>query len=319
MAGDGRLAGCFKYGCLGCAVLAAIPVVLVIVLGGIGLVLRQEAEPREESFSHEIAAAPTTPGTGIETPRDPSPTTPATPPDGTGEGTVEFDVRMAEFRIEPGAPGAPLRVEADYDAARFELVESYDARPDGGFDYRLRFGLRRSLAWSLFGNSNNRVRLIVPPDVPIRLSGDVRMGAGVMEFGGLWLRDVDLRFRMGGADIDFAEPLHEPAERFAVEGRMGGGRIRRLGNASPRLATFLQRMGGFEIDLGGAWKNDGELRVDAGMGGLNVAAPDSANLEVGERSVSMGEIRVRRLREPDPSLPTVTVHARGSMGGVDIR
>ena len=313
--------GCLKFGCVGCAVLVGVPLIVILALTGANLVTRTAPDQREESFSYEIAHAPgaTPPGSAGEPDRDPLPEGALPPPPGAGVGTIELDVRYAELIVVPGRPGEPIRVEADYDVAKFELAQSFAERDGGDWTYRLEFGLRRSLWLSMFGTSSNRVRLIVPPDVPFRVRGEVRMGAGEMEFGGLAVRSIDLECRMGGVVLAFSDPLPEPMERLALSGRMGGGEIDGLGNASPHLVTIHQRMGGLELDLHGVWRNDAEIRLDFGMGGASVLSPDGANLVVGERSLSMGEIQVADLGDVDPALPTITVHVHGRMGGVDIR
>jgi hypothetical protein len=236
-----------------------------------------------------------------------------------GAGTVELDVRYAELIVVPGRPGEPIRLEADYDAAKFELEQSLVENAGGVWTYRLEFGLRRSLWLSMMGTSSNRLRLFLPPGVPFRVQGEVRMGAGEFELGGLAVRSVDLECRMGGLLLAFSDPLPEPMERLAVSGRMGGGEIGRLGNASPRLVSVEQRMGGFELDLRGAWRDDSTIRLDFGMGGASVLSTDEANVRIGERSVSMGDLQVADLGEPDPALPTITIDVVGAMGGVDIR
>lgn len=307
--------GCLKFGCFGCAALVVVPIVLVAILLGINLLTRQPSEPVEESYVRPVAREGRS---AEEPPRDPVPGGELSAPEVGSEGEVVVDIAFAEFTVVPGRAGEPIRLEADYDRSRFEVVERFDERPDGTWTYRLKFGFEGSPLFNLFGRSNNRLRLVLPPDVPIRLRCDVRMGAGEIDLGGLWVREAHLSLRMGGADLDVSEPLVEPMERLTVSGRMGGARIRRLGNASPREATFEQRMGGVELDLDGAWRNDADLRVSAAMGGLTVRGTDTVNVVVGERSLTMGEIEVRDRREPDPSLPTVTVHASGTMGGVQV-
>lgn len=310
-AGGGR--GCWKFGCFGCAALVLIPLMLVLGIAGLNLVTRKPAEQVEERFAHPVTA-----GSPAEPERDALPDGPLDAPV-AGEGEVEFDIAYAEFEIVPGEAGEPIRVEADYDRSKFRIDEGYTENPDGSWSYRLEFGLDRALLLSLFGNSQNRIRLVLPPDVPIRLRGDVRMGAGVLDLGGLWLREIALSMRMGASVLDFSEPLREPLARLEVDGRMGGAEIKRLGNASPVSCSFEQRMGGVEVDLSGAWRNDSELRVSSRMGGLSVMGSGDVNVVVGERSMTMGDVHVRQGRDPDPSLPTVTIHASGSMSGVDVR
>lgn len=313
--------GCLKLGCGGCVVVVALPLIVVLVLAGANLLTRTAPEPRSESFSYEIASAPVAsrPGSADEPDRDPLPEGALPPPGVAGVGTVDLDVRFAELIVVPGRAGEPIRVEADYDAAKFELEQSFVEDAGGDWTYRLAFGLQRSPWLSMIGTSSNRLRLVLPPGVPLRVQGEVRMGAGELELGGLTVRSVDLACRMGGLVVAFSDPLPEPMERLTVSGRMGGGEISRLGNASPRVVTVRQRMGDFELDLRGAWRGDSEMQLDFRMGGASVLSTDEANVVIGERSISMGELQVADLGEFDPALPTITIDVDGAMGGIEIR
>ena len=91
---------------------------------------------------------------------------PAEAPPSTDTLRLDLDLSVGSFRIEPGRPGEPIRVEADYDARAFELEESFDAETN---TYRISFDSKGGF-FGLFGrrvDSDTRVRVTVPPDRPV--------------------------------------------------------------------------------------------------------------------------------------------------------
>ncbi len=84
---------------------------------------------------------------------------------------------------------------------------------------------------------------MIPRGRPIDLKGSIRMGESKTDLGGLWVRNVDLRYKAGDHFIEFREPLPFPMDRFKIEGSMGGLEIRGLGQASPSTVEVKQGMG----------------------------------------------------------------------------
>lgn len=320
--------GCGKKGCIGCAAvfaaLAAIPMVLLLV----GLFTRPgEARPETKELTRPLPALPAEAPASPSQPTSPGSNPPAAPLPGTLEsrelGTslggepvrLVLNLSKGFFVVEPGPAGEPLRVQADYDAARYELEEIYD---EGDRRYEIRFDARHGWA-SLIGSSenSNHVRVIVPRGYPLTIEGKIAMGESHVELGGLSLAETNLDFGMGDHSLSFSEPTTAPLERLEVDGSMGELTIDDVGNASPRLLRFGHSMGDLDVDLSGPWRNDAEIEVRCGMGQCRVRTPDGVAVAIERASIGLGEATTRgadRDRVLPPGAPTLTIRASGTMG-----
>jgi hypothetical protein len=295
-----------KLGCFG-----LLAVVGLLLLYGAGIFGRAYLKARTETVEARALAREVT--------RPPAPTTPdavgtATSPGGPPrEGRVILDLMVGEFQVEPGEPGEPIRVEARYDTSSYALEESYTPGSEGtDWRYEVRF---RETGWihdgglrALFGGAFPRIRIRLPPDVPLALEGRFGKGGTSVQLGGLWLTEVDLVAEKGGFDLDIGEPLAEPVETFRFRGSQGGFNGRSLGNASPRSLEVEVRMGGVNADLSGAWRRDADVHIRCTMGGGTVLLPEGVIIE--GLAHHAGEPRPADDAGPIPPVLTMSVQSR---------
>lgn len=239
-----------------------------------------------------------------------------------GPGTIELDVRMAEVDVKPVPAGSPLRLEADWNAGVFRLDEGVSQK-GGGWRYHLRFGGKGLLLLARHEHhSPNRLRLQVPVDKPLSITGKLSLGETDLDFGGLTLDEVDLELGAGEHDVAFSEPTARPMSRLALDGSMGQITVFGAGNASPRRLELEHGMGELLLDLSGRWRADGEVEMRLGMGDARVELPgrDEAAAVVEKARMSLGERRVHDVAEADlpAGLPRVRIRATGGMGDLRI-
>ena len=304
------LKGCL--GCLGVLVVLGLVAAFFVVLPWIRG--PESPEPVSETLAHELPAGPAVPVTP-EAPELGGVRVPSARPE---PWTLVLDVGMAELIIEPAPPGASLTVEASYDRANFELTEeiSHEQRV-----YEVSFGARGALSGLLRSQNAgaNEIRLLVPRDTPLALTGRVGVGRTRADLSGLWLTGIDVEVGVGDHHFGFEAATREPVGRVRFEGSMGELTLQGMGFASPEELTVDQGMGELMVDLTGPWRQDAEVRVDLGMGELLVRVPEG--VAVDDRvDVGMGEV-VRRLgdQEPPAGAPRLTLHVDGGMGEVVVR
>ena len=289
----------FRYGCLGCvgAILLCLGFISVLVAVGRNaaqsekITTRQVEDPLPGALPvieapPSAEAPPSSEARPVpsfsDAPSLPTPEFPEEPP-APRRGSVLLDLANGEFEVQPARPGEPLRVDAEYDENRYELVTRLDEPGSGEWSYEVRFrqkgpgGLMDLLA-GMFGARTPRVVVFLPPDVPMDLDLRFSQGGGRADLGGLWLTDTKVTFAQGGGELEFSEPLREPTETLVVDASMGGGSFQRMGNASPRELRVATRMGGGEVDLTGDWQRDCEVTLESRMGGLGVRLPDDVNV-----------------------------------------
>lgn len=292
--GRRRRSSCFLIGCIALFALVTVPGALV--WGVFAAAEPAEDDPRHVVKTHALPAGP---------------------------GTIELDVRMAEVDVEPAPAGSPLRLEADWNAGVFKLDEGLK-QEGGGWRYHVRFGGKGlALLAHHEHNSPNKLRLQVPVDKPLSITGKLSLGQSDLDFGGLTLDEVDLKLGAGQHDLAFSEPTARPVSRLALDGSMGQINVFGAGNASPRRIELEHGMGELSLDLSGQWRADGVVEMHLGMGDARVELPgrDEAAAIVEKARVSLGERRVYDVAEEElpAGLPRVRVRATGGMGDLRIQ
>ena len=309
-----------RRGCLGCLAFVGLGVMVVLLLLMLPLFLeRPESVPVSEDFVPEL---PPPPGPPPPVPPDsPSPEEVTLPvealPGAEGALRLALDLSAGSFRIEPGPPGEPLRVEAEYDSGRFELEQRYDEENN---TYHVRFGLRGGFFGFFRGSveeGDSRLRILVPPDRPVALTGEVGVGESRFEVGGLWITDVNLDLGVGDHELSVSEPLRAPLERIEIDSSVGETKLRWLGNASPTRVELSQSVGEMSVDLRGAWQRDATVEVKIGIGECRVRVPEDVHVKVDRSGVGIGEMRGLGRRDPAPEgAPTLRLRVSGSIGEI---
>lgn len=309
-----------RRGCLGCLAFVGLGVMVVILLLMLPLFLkRPDAIPVSEEHVPELPPAPAPPPP--VPPDSPSPekvTLPVEAFPGAEEALrLALDLSAGNFRIEPGPPGEPLKVEADYDSGRFKLEQRYDEEDN---TYHVRFGLRGGIFGYFRGSVEegaSKIRILVPPDRPVALTGKVGVGESRFELGGLWITDIKLDMGVGDHELAVSEPLRAPLKRIEIDASIGETDLRWLGNASPARIELSQSVGEMSVDLRGAWQRDASVEVDVGIGECRVRVPRDVHVQVDRSGVGIGEMRGLRRRDPAPEgAPTLRLRLSGSIGEI---
>lgn len=249
------------------------------------------------------------------------PIDPGHPAEVTEPGRIVLDLSTGEFEVAAGPPGATLRIEGSYDSSSFELRESYEGYGEVGWIYRVSFGRRGMGSMFHLRPAQNRLRLIVPRDMPVELEGRIGTGASRFELGGLWLVGIDLDLGTGSHVLRFGEPLAAPMERFELRASIGELRVESLGNASPRSVVVHHRVGEVNLGLHGGWSRDATVELRCGIGECAVQVPESVAVSVKDSGVKLGERDLSELQRnpaPGPGVPTLTLTVTGTLGEVRV-
>jgi hypothetical protein len=234
-------------------------------------------------------------------------------------GRVVLDVSWADFTVARGEPGSSLRLEGTYDQDGFELEETLESYGERGWIYRLRLS-RRGMQFTFSDEeTHNRLRLTLPPGVPIALEGSIGPGQSELDLGGLWIVDLELATGLGQHVFRFDAPLEGHMNRFHVDGRIGELRVESLGNASPTSAEVSLDIGELTLDLTGAWRGDAEVVVRSGIGESTIRLPRGVAVEIERAGVLLGESVTPEKgagQELAPGAPKLRLSAHGTLGAI---
>ncbi|MEM8963402.1 MAG: hypothetical protein AAGD38_18110 [Acidobacteriota bacterium] len=311
----------------------ALLIGISFILGAVQMTV-DWGDPRPERVvtDHALPPAPPLPAAESSIPANPdAPTVPRVAtfspelrPAGTVPGRLVLDISMGDFVIEPGPPGEPIRVIADYDANSFVLEESYTPTGDGGWtydiDFRAKGGWMGLLMRGGVEEGDNEVRIIVPRDQPFVLEGKIGIGKSETDLGGLWVEAVDIAFGTGDHFLEISEPPPFPYEHFFVDAGIGEVEVRNVGAASPARVMVEHGIGELTVDLRGPWQNDATIMLDLGIGEARVLLPQDVFADI-DSSVSLGERTVDR-RDPSEipeGAPTLTVEVGGNIGELSVQ
>jgi hypothetical protein len=307
----------FKRISLGCLVLAVALFLLVAVSAGIMMLLG----PPEQRPEHATQSQ------AVETPRLPEAAYPA-----PGEVTipprslrVNLDLAEGEFHILRGEPGEGIRIEADYDSGVYSLEQEHRPGNDGIEEVDIRFYSKYSIMRRLLTmgavEPENRIRIYLPPDVPLSIEGRVRMGESELDLTGLAITGVDLSLEIGEHKLVFDEPNPLGMEELRLYISKGDFNLQGLGNAGFRSASIQGSMGEARVDLTGAYQADAVVQTRFRMGEMTITVPEDVHVNIEPGMVFMGERRVSVQQSDDipEGAPTLEVHSSLTMGELRIR
>jgi hypothetical protein len=292
----GVLKSCL-FGCLGLVALFMLFVGITAVIAGVKL---KDSRPVDSSRTPVEAAG----GAAL---------------DMTHAGRLILDVSQAEMTIKPAAPGEQLNVRVKYDGEVHELRESYDVNADSSWVYALTLrqtmpGMQAIFRQIMGGSTAAKVEVRLPAELPLGLEIRLKQGGAEAELGGLWITSADIAYSQGGFALEFDEPLQEPMDHLVINGGMGGFAVDGVGNASPRTMVVDSRMGGADIGLDGAWRQDCDIRLKIRMGGMDVRVPDNVLVEG-----TLTDVGALRSADREVPLPLLRFTIEQSMGEIEVR
>lgn len=253
---------------IGCWTLAAVVGLALLLGAGVSGVAYLQIRNESREARTAVQEVPTVSRTETSSAEPP----PAPPP-----GRIELEISVARLIVTPADTGESIRLDAEYDPRYYELAQAREELPAGDWIYRVRFGPAHSSLMALvrmkLGGVPPTLRLALPPDVPLQVSGEVDGSFAALELGGLWVDEVDLEVDGGAVAVSLLEPLRVPMSSMSLVGNRGSIKVVGLGHASPAKAFFQQHLGELDLDLRGPWSRDADIRVNAFLAGGSVWLP----------------------------------------------
>lgn len=192
--------------------------------------------------------------------------------------TVRLKVAVGHLAL--GASDEPLLYDARlrYDEARADAVHEYDAAsrvvtlgmPGHGFrltrDDPKRDGARMDVA--------------LTSAVPIELSIDGAAMEAELDVGRLTLTGLKVDAGAGVARVRFDHPNRTRMRELALDVSAGAVSARGLANANADRIVVEAQIGGADLDFGGEWTRDLDVRVDVTFGKVVLRVPRDVGVEL---------------------------------------
>lgn len=191
---------------------------------------------------------------------------------------IRFDIGSLEVA---GTKDSNLYLmDLEYDKATYQPQVHYQAPSGDGeglFTFKLesnhKIGLRSD-------HQRNRLRLDVTKAMPVRLSVNTGVGDARILLSGIQLTRLEIESGVGGSRLSSYEPNPVICDRILIKNGVGSLDAVGLGNLNFRELEFEGGVGGANLDFSGTWKQDADIRVQVGVGGVSLKIPRDVGVRV---------------------------------------
>lgn len=115
---------------------------------------------------------------------------------------------------------------------------------------------------------------------PMRLSVTAGAYEGQYNLGGLNLQSLSIKDGASKSTVDFSSPNAGQMDSLTYETGASKVTMRGLGNANFKTMSFKGGAGSYVLDFTGALKVDSSVKIDAGVGSLEIAVAAGTNVQV---------------------------------------
>ncbi len=191
---------------------------------------------------------------------------------------IQFDIGSLEVSEQKDASLYNLDLEYDKASYKPEIrFEPANAGEEGQLSFKLssihKVGLRSE-------KEINRLRLNFNNTLPLKLGVNTGVGDARLALTGLHISRLELQAGVGGSKLTSYEPNPVQCEFVRIKNGVGSMEAVGLGNLNFRDFEFEGGVGGANLDFSGAWKQDAEIRIQVGVGGVNLRMPRDLGVRV---------------------------------------
>ncbi len=192
------------------------------------------------------------------------------------DATVRFDIGALEITGQK-APNL-YSMDLEYDKSSYRPEIDYSGLGEEG---RLTFKLESTHKLGIRSErQTNRLRLNLSDAIPVKLSVNTGVGDARLSLSGMKVARLDLESGVGGSKISAYEPNPVTCESVRIKSGVGSLEAVGLGNLDFRELEFEGGVGGASLDFTGQWKQDADIRIQVGVGGVNVRMPRDVGVRV---------------------------------------
>ncbi len=211
---------------------------------------------------------------------------------------IRFDIGTLEISGNPKS-SALYTFDLEYDKASYSPDAQYSSAPggaEGRFSFNLnslhRGGLRRQ-------RQSNRLNLTFSDSVPLSLKVNSGVGDARLSLSGIKLSSMEFESGVGGAKISAYEPNPIPCEYVRLKNGVGGFDAVGLGNLNFKEFEFEGGVGGANLDFSGEWKQNADVQIKVGVGGVNIRLPREIGVRVDAEKHFLSGVHLEGFNQKD--------------------
>jgi hypothetical protein len=242
------------------------------------------------------------------------------------DSTIRFDIGSLEITGER-ASGSLYSYDMEYDKASFAPNVRYNTVLDGT-EGRFFISLESSHKAGIHAQRlNNRLRLALSNGIPLKLQVVAGVGDTRLSLSGLKISSLDFESGVGEAKMSAYEPNSIPCDRISLKNGVGRLEATGLGNLNFKELEFDGGVGGATLDLTGEWKQNADIRIQVGMGGVNVRIPRDIGVKVESAQNFLSGLHLEGFNKQDSfyysenygkAATRVSIHVTTGIGGLRI-
>lgn len=235
---------------------------------------------------------------------------------------VEVAYGAGRFTVGAAPPGTLYRMQLRYDEDVFTPVAEYEpGRLRLGVDSRKRGRIR------VGKEESGELQVNLARTVPMDLTLDFGAGRANVDLGGLSLTGLDVHTGAAEARIDVSQPNPSGMEKAEIQVGAADFTARRLGNLNAKRIEVNAGVGDVHLDLTGAWREDGNVSINLGLGSLELRFPRGVGVKLHQKTFLTALDAEGLVKRGDDYYSVdwekasrrITVDVQAAFGSVDIR
>jgi hypothetical protein len=189
---------------------------------------------------------------------------------------ADISVDVGSLDIQGGSAAILYALDLEYDKASYRPETDYD-----GSSARLTVKLEGTHKGGIRTQPHaNRLQLKLTETLPVSLKVNTGVGDARLSLSRVRVNRLDIESGVGAARINTYDPNPIVCEEIRLRNGVGSLDAVGLGNLNFRVLDFEGGVGGANIDLSGVWKQDAEIRIQVGVGGVLLRMPRDLGVRV---------------------------------------
>jgi hypothetical protein len=189
---------------------------------------------------------------------------------------AEIDLKVGEILVQAGDQSQIYEVDFRYNELAYTPEVEFQRNQQQA---RLQISLDGENK-SFSNPGNNRLNLRLSPKVRLNLQAHSGVGENDLDLTGLMLERLEIQSGVGETHLSMLESNPAVCEMVEISSGVGEFEVVGLGNFNFRKLNFRGGIGESTLDFSGNWSEVGSVKVEVGVGSIEIRLPRDIGAEV---------------------------------------